>query len=328
MARWFRGDVEMKFLKNILTQKYKLKTASYKKFQKQKITISPKGDSNESVAIITKPQTNFFAHVMAYYFAKNNIKSVISPYDFETSDPKIIFCPQTYDDLPDGYIGYQTEQTTNDRFFQPHHKDILKKSSILVDYASDNIKNLQPICPDTDFHHLPVTYCNDFVHHLMQNNLITQNDLYDDRPYDVVFYGDPRNERRQAYLKELEKHSKIKIICGVFGMDVVRELLKAKIIVNIHYFDDAILEIGRIYEAMSLGCHVVSEKAIDQHHHGNLEPFVDFCDIDDISQIVEAVKHALENPQQNAKQDLKKLSAIMDENFDLFLKSFMNKAKK
>ena len=201
----------------------------------------------------------------------------------------------------------------------------------MIDYALGNINFLKPQMPNTQFYHLPVAYCPNYTSFLIKHDLISNNDIYpdDDRPYDVVFYGDPRNERRQAYLSELQKHFKIKIICGVFGMDVVKELLKAKIIVNIHYFDQAILEIGRIYESMSLGCHVISEKAIDQEAHAGLEEFVDFTEIDDIQGMVTAVEHALNNQKHRTDTKNKALKSNLDttliKNFDTFITDIYKK---
>lgn len=316
-----------------LKPKYKLKTKSYKKFRTQLIKIDENKKSDSDIVILTKPHTSYFANLLGFHFARHKMNSIITPYDIpaKTTNHKIIFCPQTYNNLPDEYIGYQTEQTTNDRFFQSSHLDILKKSSIMIDYALGNINFLKPQMPNTQFYHLPVAYCPDYTSFLIKHGLISSNDICpdDDRPYDVIFYGDPRNERRQAYLTELQKHFKIKIICGVFGMDVVKELLKAKIIVNIHYFDQAILEIGRIYESMSLGCHVISEKAIDQEAHAGLEEFVDFTEIDNIQGMVTAVEHALNNQKHRTATKNKALKSNLDKtlikNFDTFIADIYKK---
>ena len=112
-------------------------------------------------------------------------------------------------------------------------------------------------------------------------------------------------------------------------MDVVKELLKTKIIVNIHYFDQAILEIGRIYESMSLGCHVVSEKAIDQDAHAGLEEFVDFTEIDDIQGMVSAVQNALNNQDHHNEVKRKiaqsNLDKTLTQNFDKFVTDIYKK---
>ena len=184
--------------------------------------------------------------------------------------------------------------------------------------------------PDTVFHHLPVTICNDYLSHLADNHLLDHDEILNDhdRPYDIVFYGDPRPERRAQYLNEIQKHFKVKIICGAFGMDVVRELMKAKIILNIHVFDDAILEIGRIYEALSLKCHVISETATDQNHHEHLNNIVDFCPVGDIQNMIKTIDAVLKNDNKHAQSLTNLAEADLDktlnDNFDIFVKTLFD----
>jgi len=78
---------------------------------------------------------------------------------------------------------------------------------------------------------------------------------------DVLFYGDPNSERRQDYLYALQERFSVKTINEIFGNDLYRALSSAKVIVNIHYYENALLETTRIYECLSLGLHVVSEES-------------------------------------------------------------------
>lgn len=314
-----------------LKPKYKLKTKSYKKFHEQQVAIQPADDLKGEVVIVNRPQTNYFAHLLAYKFSQYGIRSIITPFDIPSNKrPKIIYCPQIYESLDDKYIGFQTEQTSYDRFFKPEHMERLSKASTLLDYAEDNISFLKKKLPGMAFHHLPVTICHDYLSHLVKNNLLNHNEILDDqdRPYDIVFYGDPRPERREKYLNEIQKHFKVKIICGAFGMDVVRELMKAKIVLNIHVFDDAILEIGRIYEALSLKCHVISETATDQNRHAALNNIVDFCPVGDIQSMIKAIDVALtdHDKREQSLRNLSKasLNKTLNHNFNTFVKTLFD----
>lgn len=321
-----------------LQPKFRIKTKSLEKFNSKQIVIPAVDEEQGEIVIVNKAHTNFFAHLLGYHFSKRGIKTHMTPYVDEKFDgmKQIVFCPQTYlgQKLPEGFIGYQVEQTISDKFFQPEHMEILRQASSLIDYSKENVEFFKKNGFDAKrISHLPLTYCEGYVDYMVKNNILTKEEAVPkEREYDVVFYGDPRNPRRKAYLDELQKHFNVKIICGVFGEDVVKELFKAKVIVNIHFFDGAILEVGRIYEALSLGCHVVSETAIDQKDHACLDGLVDFCEIDDIKDMVEKVRYALDNPSHikacREKVQTSNLDAFYNQQFDAFCANEFKKMKK
>jgi len=110
-----------------------------------------------------------------------------------------------------------------------------------------------------------------------------------------MFYGDDKNDRRQAFLDALGKVCKVKVINNLFGDALHAELAKAKLIVNIHYYEGALLETTRLWECVSFGKLVVSERAVNMAENRDLESLVDFVDLNDVHGMVERVQYWLAN---------------------------------
>jgi len=116
-----------------------------------------------------------------------------------------------------------------------------------------------------------------------------------DDEYDVVFYGDINNDRRKRFVAALEKVCRVKVFNNLFGNELHAELAKAKLIVNIHYYEGALLETTRLWECISLGKLVVSERAVNMQENSDLESLVDFVGLNDIDGMVERVQYWLAN---------------------------------
>ena len=56
----------------------------------------------------------------------------------------------------------------------------------------------------------------------------------------------------------MPKH-KIKIINGLYGINLYKEIINSKIVLNIHFYKNAILETCRINEILSCNRIVISE---------------------------------------------------------------------
>ena len=70
---------------------------------------------------------------------------------------------------------------------------------------------------------------------------------------EVLFYGDTSSKRRQRFLEKLQSRFKVRIVQNIFGEEMVAQLCSAKIVINIHYYENALLETTRIHEVLSLG---------------------------------------------------------------------------
>lgn len=66
---------------------------------------------------------------------------------------------------------------------------------------------------------------------------------------------------------------------------------------NIHYFENALFETGRIYQTLATDCHVISENSVDQKDHSVVNDLIDLCETDDIQAMIEKTRYCLANPE-------------------------------
>ncbi|WP_181316635.1 methyltransferase domain-containing protein [Photobacterium leiognathi] len=196
-----------------------------------------------------------------------------------------VICPQIFSELPSLYISYQLEQSVSSRWFDDRYFSILNNSYAIFDYAEDNIKYLQ----DNGFYlkqlnFLPIGYDNEL-----------NNDLNQDYEYDVIFYGDINNKRRKKFLDRLSDRFNVKIVSNIFGEELYKEINKAKVVVNIHYYENALLETTRIYECLSLNKLVISEMSSDINKHCEIKECVEFTDVGDIDGMISRIEEWIDD---------------------------------
>ncbi|WP_322042384.1 class I SAM-dependent methyltransferase [Paraburkholderia sp. J67] len=81
------------------------------------------------------------------------------------------------------------------------------------------------------------------------------------RPTDVLFFGS-MNERRLKLLQEIEAAGcKVSVLpFGIFGPERDEEIRRAKAVFNCHFYDSARFEQARVFQCLSLGTPVISER--------------------------------------------------------------------
>ena len=170
------------------------------------------------------------------------------------------------DQFPKNYIIYQLEQTNilvidddgnkKEKLFSNRYILTLMNAKQVWDYSLSNIKYLKKHYKLTNLYHLPIYYTP---------YLDTMKYHMDERPIDILFYGSI-NSRREKILKELEKKYKVGIyVNNLWDKDRDDMIKKSKIVVNIHYYDNAILELHRISYLLSNKCLVISEIGRDSN---------------------------------------------------------------
>lgn len=247
------------------------------------------------ITILATPHTLFVAHMLSH-----SLLAVGFQISILTSIPSggygkgmyIVLCPQMFSRLPRNMVAFQMEQSTSPRWFTEQYLKMLGASLAIFDYSRTNIKylELQGI-PYGNIFYLPIQPIPDYLEFLASRGL--KLNAKNEKIYDVLFYGDVKNERRRAILDELGKHFDVKIIGEVFGQKLYEFLLRTRVVVNIHYYEHALLETTRISECLSLGIPVVSESSADRGEYPELEPLVHFVDIGDVSGMVRAIESLL-----------------------------------
>lgn len=251
----------------------------------------------KKIIILSMPHTIFVANLVMNTLKKVNIDSCIeisSKKDSFENALYIIICPQAYQQLPDLYIAFQMEQTVCDRWFNKENLLKLKKSLLVLDYSLQNIEYLSKLLPLSQLYYAPL--CTTQLKFTPDKT--SEENQYE---YDILFYGDTNNERRQKYLNKLQEKYTVKIINDAFGEQIWNEIPKAKLVLNIHYYENALLETTRLYECLSNNAVIISEKSADLSLHQELINLVDFVDIDDIDQMINRVEYWLNQPEAYLK---------------------------
>lgn len=183
----------------------------------------------------------------------------------------MIFCPWIISNLlplltNTNYIYWNLEQNndglSNHFSFIPEtvFNQFLNNASLLIDYNDVNLK-VWSVQKGLSFRKLPIP---------MPANCSSNEPWLKEKKHDTLFIG-CLNERR---LRLLPKDCYIPDK-PVYG-DELRDLMKdCKLLVNVHFYKDAIFERPRINEALCNGIMIVSEPPVD----GDSEALVDYSEL-------------------------------------------------
>lgn len=304
----FRSTKQL--LKSILYEKHTLATPL--------LSINRDFCLSDGIIVLSTKHTHYIAKLISN--ALNNI-NVVNSIIFEKpnmgySDQwHIVICPQIFESLPQHYIAFQMEQSVSSRWFTEDYFNRLKNARFIFDYSLTNIEYLHNHqIPFNQLYYMPVG--------ILKND--ANIDIKSDYSYDVAFYGDPNCDRRKEFLQKIQDKFSVKIISESFGEALYNELKKAKIIVNIHYYENALLETTRLYECLSLGKLIISEQGSDQDNHGELEGLVDFTKISDIDAMIERIQFWL-NSEDKYNQRLLDINNLQNQTskFDFYFYRFL-----
>ena len=163
------------------------------------------------------------------------------------------------------YILYQFEQLSDIEGWYgkfPLFRSIIHNASEIWDYSVNNIKFLQNKNMRAKL--LPLGY-NKNLENIINN---VGKDI------DILFYGST-NERRLQILHELEiRGLRVKLLSEIYGRERDQYIARAKIVLNIHYFDMAIFESARIHYLLNNKVFVITEQSVD-----NPYPKVDLVNV-------------------------------------------------
>ena len=288
--RRMRKTDSLKAVKNFL------RTSLEKKPQAQPLKVV-----DNKINILVTPHTQFVAHLLESTLCKYGFVIDVSVGECHTysDDVHIVICPQMFKVLPNRYIAFQMEQSVSSRWFTDEYIRTLQDSYAILDYSLQNIGFLQD--KDVSYKQLfwmPIGAYPNYKDYLLSSK---RWDGSLSEQAEVVFYGDPNNDRRMMYLNALKEKFKVKIISEKFGNELYRELLSAKVVVNIHYYENALLETTRIFECLSLGLQVVSEESSDMIQYTGLDKYVSFVKMGDVDQMIDKVAELLEKNQSSSR---------------------------
>lgn len=218
-------------------------------------------------------------------------------------------------------IIYQLEQHTNNTLSHHYTKrwtitqvgKFFSMSNLLLDYNTTNIDVTTHHCSVTPLL-FPVPIVNKFktTEKCVQLSPQTSIPRTVKVKYDVVHVG-LLNQRRRSILSALGKQ--FSLFCpnySIFDHDLQRLYSNAKVLVNLHYYENAILERPRLNEALCSGIRIVSECPTDSDMSiCNSYPCITFVDLINInsqpitpsatSQLIGAVYASLNDSDNNSK---------------------------
>ena len=233
----------------------------------------------------------YISKALQYVLKQNNIESeIIYKLDYKNPLLHIILFSQKVKVFPKNYIIYQLEQKDISNWINQKYELSIYHSIFTLDYSQSNIDKFNPLI-QRKMIFFPIPLINIELLYNINNfqNIIPKND--------ILFYGSMNNIRRikLSYLNsKLHPYYKIRIINNIYGNELLNEILNSKIILNIHFYKDAILETCRINEILSCSRNVISEKpnSIDNANYELYKNDVIFVDNMDImyDKIIELLK--------------------------------------
>lgn len=97
-------------------------------------------------------------------------------------------------------------------------------------------------------------------------------------------------------LAALRERFDVQVASEIFGSDIIQAIQSASLVINLHYYENALLETPRIWECLSLGTPVVSESSRDQYEYPEFENVVHFFEEGSIPSMISAIETALLHP--------------------------------
>jgi hypothetical protein len=116
---------------------------------------------------------------------------------------------------------------------------------------------------------------------------------------DVLFYGSLNNKRLDI-IGDLSRKYKLTIVRDQYGPDIMKYVMRSKIILSIHYYNDPLEDFPRISPLLSVKAFVICQSSVDKNYNAIPELVVR-----DAENINETVGHFLANPLERLRyQDL------------------------
>lgn len=253
--------------------------------------------TSKRIDIMTPGHTLYLARQLANNLRRIGFECEIHDEQFCKFEdiPYIIICAQIMKNLPPRYICYQMEQTINSRWLTEQYFTIMKKAYAVWDYSLVNIAYFSQY-PELKkkLYYVPLGITEESVACALPG--MQQN-------CDVLFYGDANCDRRRKFLNELQKEFSVQVESNLFGEAMQNAICRAKIVINIHYYENALLETTRIAEILSLGNSIViSERSNDPDEDNRMGPLIDFVETGNVAEMKARIRWWLEHPNERRKK--------------------------
>ncbi len=298
-------------LKDFVEQREDL--SDTEKFLQQKFATAV-NNKWKSVIILSTPHTQWYAALISLELEKHNIIThVKSTYTgSQTADIWFVICPQVFKELPplEKCIIFQMEQLNQDRWLTDSYVKILEDCAAIVEYSFVNLEVLEKI---------NLKYQKIYLVPVGIQPLRRQSNSKES----VVFYGDSSSPRRKRILENLSSKRKITILDGVFEEELSLKLAPAAVILNVHYYDNSLLETTRLNEALSYGIPIVSELSVDRSDYPEYEKVVMYFDSEDLKEFNSGVEHFLSMDAFTVQEEIQSTHDKIKTKFEFHFARFL-----
>lgn len=181
-------------------------------------------------------------------------------------------CPDA--DLPGDAILYNFEQVSPESgWIDDSYLDVLRRYEVW-DYSRKNLSALAALGL-RNVRFCPVGFCKQMAY-LGHAFPATEADV------DVLFYGS-LNPRRQRIVDGLrDRGARVRTLFGTYGYDRDAWIMRAKIVLNVHFYDAKIPEMIRLGHLLANRRFIVSERGDDPDLEAPLEDGIAFAAYEEI----------------------------------------------
>jgi hypothetical protein len=215
------------------------------------------------------------------------------------------------------YMIYQLEQNNNNKLSWHYnyydYDNVFKNALFIYDYSNVNINVLRNY--NISCHYLPIPYKYEKCVSADENKI-----------YDILFIG-LKNKRRHDILQQLSNKYNVYIPDkAIYGKELNDLMEQCKILINIHFYGNAILETPRINEALTSNIRIISEKDCIQGSnitdlYSGLVTFIDNIE-NDYTELFGAVDSILSGENRVQECHIEKLIGLEDNYNKCFEKCF------
>lgn len=152
-------------------------------------------------------------------------------------------------EIPTDSIIYNFEQVHGEsKWIKPVYVDLVRRLRCW-DYSVRNVAMWNRYCPESRVVHVPLGYVPE----------LSRIQPADNEDIDVLFYG-VVNDRRATILHELQRAGlNVHTVTGVFGATRDALIARAKVVLNMHFFETKIFELPRVAYLLANRKAVVAE---------------------------------------------------------------------
>jgi hypothetical protein len=185
--------------------------------------------------------------------------------------------------LPPGSIVCNLEQISSP-WITPAYVRLLGQAYQVWDYSPRNVDALKNKHGLANVRYVPIGYAPQMDKQWPAS----------DKDIDVLFYG-ALNERRKDMLEALDRYGlKVFALGSMYGARRDAYIRRARIILNVHYYMPATLEVVRLGHLWANRCAVLSERAPDTEVPGHLENACLFAPYDELPA---AARRLIDSPE-------------------------------